>query len=50
VAFEAYRRHLLHGLMYAFIPDEMQPVELCAPFVERFAAAITDHGTLDLLA
>jgi hypothetical protein len=48
-AFDAYRRHMLHGLMYAFIPDEMQPVEVCAPFVERFAAAITDHGTLDLL-
>jgi hypothetical protein len=46
-AFDAYRRHMLHGLMYAFIPDEMQPVEICAPFVERFAAAITDHGTLD---
>lgn len=48
-AFEGYRRHMLHGLMYAFIPDEMQPVEVCAPFVERFAAGITDHGTLDVL-
>jgi hypothetical protein len=48
-AFDAYRRHMLHGLMYAFIPDEMQPVEVCAPFVQRFAAAITDHGTLGLL-
>jgi hypothetical protein len=35
--------------MYAFIPDEMQPAEVCRPFVERFAAAISDHGTLDLL-
>lgn len=49
-AFRAYRAHLLHGLMYAFIPDEMQPPEVCAPLVERFACAITDHDVLALLS
>lgn len=48
-AFEDYRRHALHGLMYAFIPDAMQPPEVCLAFSERFAAAITDHDTLGLL-
>jgi len=48
-AFEAYRLHMLHGLLYAFIPQEMQPVEVCKAFADRYAAAAVDHQTLALL-
>jgi hypothetical protein len=48
-ALDAHRRHTLHGLMYAFIPEAMQPAEICRPFADRFAAAATDHQTLRLL-
>lgn len=48
-AWDAYRRHTLHGLMYALTPPEMQPPEVCAALAGRFAQAAVDHDTLGLL-
>jgi len=45
-AWAAYRRHHLHGLMFALCPPEMQPAEVCALMGGRYAAAAIDHGTL----
>lgn len=41
-------RHL-HGMTYAFTPEEMQPTAVCAALAERFATAAQDHLTLDAL-
>jgi hypothetical protein len=46
-AWDAYRRHHLHGLMFALCPPEMQPAEVCRVMGDRYAAAAIDHGTLD---
>lgn len=48
-AFDAYRRHHLHGLMFALCPPEMQPAEVCRLMGDRYATAAIDHRTLDLV-
>jgi aminoglycoside/choline kinase family phosphotransferase len=48
-AWTAYRRHHLHGLLFAVCPPEKQGEEVCALMGERYAAAVTDHDSLDLL-
>ncbi|WP_019875191.1 oxidoreductase family protein [Sporichthya polymorpha] len=48
-AWDAYRRHHLHGLMFALCPPEMQPAEVCRQMGDRYATAARDHGTLDLV-
>jgi Ecdysteroid kinase-like family len=45
-AWLAYRRHHLHGLMFALCPPEMQVAEVCALMGDRYAAAAIDHDTL----
>ena len=42
----SYRRHSLHGAMYTFTPDEMQPAPLRAALAERYASAADDLDTL----
>lgn len=42
----SYRRHCLHGAMYTFTPDEMQPAPLRAALAERYATAAADLDTL----
>jgi hypothetical protein len=44
-----YRRHCLHGLLWAVTPAWMQTVERCQAMTERYVAAIEDHVSLDLL-
>ncbi|MVU80698.1 phosphotransferase [Nocardia sp. ET3-3] len=45
-AFLAYRRHHLHGLMFALCPPEMQPAEVCTLMGDRYATAAIEHDTL----
>ncbi len=45
----AFRRHCLHGLLWAVTPSWMQTVERCQAMTERYVAAIEDHDSLDLL-
>jgi hypothetical protein len=46
-AWDTYRRHHLHGLMFALCPPEMQPADVCAAMGDRYAAAAIDHETLN---
>jgi len=48
-AWLAYRRHHLHGLMFALCPPEMQPAEVCTLMGDRYANAAIDHDTLACL-
>jgi hypothetical protein len=48
-AWENYRRHTLHGLLYALTPNEMQPADVRAALGERYAHAALDHDTYSLL-
>ncbi|WP_397517984.1 hypothetical protein [Rhodococcus oxybenzonivorans] len=45
-AWLAYRRHHLHGLMFALCPPEMQTAEVCALMGDRYGTAAIDHETL----
>jgi hypothetical protein len=49
-AWDAYRRHPLHGALYALTPSSMQPPEVCAALADRYATAAADLDTLTLLA
>lgn len=48
-AWTAYRRHPLHGAVYALTPEQMQPAAIRAALAERFAQAALDLDTLRLL-
>lgn len=48
-AWLAYRRHHLHGLMFALCGPEMQPAEVCTVMGDRYATAAIDHETLRAL-
>ena len=48
-AWDAYRRHPLHGAMYALTPEEMQPAQVRSALTDRFAQAALDHDTFALL-
>lgn len=45
-AWLSYRRHHLHGLMFALCGPEMQPAEACTAMGDRYATAAIDHDTL----
>ncbi|KAH7001896.1 kinase-like domain-containing protein [Ilyonectria destructans] len=44
-----YRRHTLHGFLWAATPLKMQPDDIVFAITERYSAAIMDHKTLELL-
>jgi hypothetical protein len=48
-AWDAYRRHAVHGLFWAANADGMYPEEVNTRVVERFALAVRDLGSLELL-
>ena len=48
-AWLAYRRHHLHGLLFALCPPEMQSPEICLQMGDRYAAAAVDHDSLGAL-
>lgn len=48
-AWTDYRRHHLHGLMFALCPPEMQPADVCMLMGDRYATAAIDHETLKLV-
>lgn len=48
-AWAAYRRHHLHGLLFAVCPPEKQGEEVCLLMGERYAAAVANHDTLAAL-
>jgi hypothetical protein len=48
-AWDAYRRHPLHGAMYALTPEAMQPAAVRNALTQRFAQAVLDFDTFALL-
>lgn len=44
-----YRRHQMHGLIWATLPSVLQSAENMSAMAERYVAAIDDHETLRLL-
>jgi hypothetical protein len=44
-----YRRHCMHGFVWAVVPPEMQTSERAAAMIERYIAAIVDHDALGAL-
>ncbi len=47
-AWDDYRRHFVHGLLWFLCPTQMQPEAIINANVERFAVAATDHEVDDL--
>jgi len=48
-AWEAYRRHAMHGFMWPFTPLEMQPIEIVTAEGDCFGAAVADLDTFGAL-
>lgn len=48
-AYEDYRRHCMHGMVWAMVPPPMQPVEAARAMTERYVAAIMDTDSLGSL-
>jgi len=48
-AWEDYRRHTLHGFVWAVTPELMQPIEIVGALSTRLVAAIEDHDPFDTL-
>lgn len=48
-AWEAYRRHAMHGFMWPFTPEEMQPEEIVTAEGDCFGAAVMDLDTFGAL-
>ncbi|KAK6827764.1 kinase-like domain-containing protein [Apiospora arundinis] len=46
---DEYRRHMMHGFVWALTDPHMQPNEVVFVMVERYTTAMADHGTLGLL-
>lgn len=46
---EDYRRHQLHGLLWAATPSMMQPFARVQAMATRHLTALKDHETIDLL-
>ncbi|KAH8681871.1 kinase-like domain-containing protein [Xylariales sp. PMI_506] len=44
-----YRKHTLHGFLWALTPPEMQPAEQTHEISTRYSAAIIDNKTIELL-
>jgi len=49
VAWDAYRRQALYGIIYALTPEQMQPAAIRGAMADRFAQAVLDHRSWDLL-
>ena len=49
IAWEGYRRHCLHGLIWSTLPPVMQSAENVHAMSDRYVAAIVDHDPLRLL-
>lgn len=48
-AWDDYRRHCLHGLIWSVLPAAMQSPENVRAMSDRYVAAIVDHDPLSLL-
>jgi hypothetical protein len=48
-AWEDYRRHIVHGMMWATLPPALQPLENVHAMGERYATAMIEHQTLRLI-
>lgn len=48
-AWEAYRRHAMHGFMWPFTPEEMQPLDIVTAEGDCFGAAVVDLDTFGAL-
>jgi hypothetical protein len=48
-AWSAYRRHAMHGFMWPFTPEEMQPIEIVTAEGDCFGAAVSDLDTFGAL-
>jgi len=48
-AWEAYRRHAMHGFMWAFTPVQMQPEDIVTAEGDCFGAAVVDLDTFGAL-
>ncbi|MCK9540791.1 MAG: phosphotransferase [Novosphingobium sp.] len=48
-AWEAYRRHAMHGFMWPFTPEEMQPLDIVTAEGDCFGAAVADLDTFGAL-
>lgn len=48
-AWEAYRRHAMHGFMWAFTPVQMQPEDIVTAEGDRFGSAVRDLDTFGAL-
>lgn len=48
-AWEAYRRHAMHGFMWAFTPVEMQPEDVVTAEGDCFGTAVVDLDTFGAL-
>ncbi|KAH7028952.1 kinase-like domain-containing protein [Microdochium trichocladiopsis] len=46
---DEFRRQQLHGFVWSLTPPTMQPREVVDTFSARHAAAIKDHGSLELI-
>ncbi|MFJ9390509.1 phosphotransferase [Nocardioides sp. NPDC101246] len=44
-----FRRHQLHGVIWAMLPTTMHPTESVHAMTERYASAIEDYNTFELL-
>jgi hypothetical protein len=48
-AWNAYRRHAMHGFMWPFTPEEMQPLDIVTAEGDRFGVAVVDLDTFGAL-
>lgn len=48
-AWAAYRRHAMHGFMWPFTPEEMQPLDIVTAEGDCFGAAVMDLDTFGAL-
>jgi len=48
-AWAAYRRHAMHGFMWPFTPEEMQPLDIVTAEGDCFGAAVADLDTFGAL-
>lgn len=48
-AWDDYRRHVVHGMMWATLPPQLQALENVFAMGERYAAAMMEHDTLNRL-
>jgi thiamine kinase-like enzyme len=49
VAWDDYRRHIMHGMLWMTLPSTMQSIENVHAMGERYTAAMIEHDTLRIL-